>query len=81
MAHFALVEDAVVRDILVVSNDDITGSDGKESEEVGKRYIASLGLAGEWIQTSYSGSFRGKYAQQGDRYDATLDEFVAPVIE
>ena len=47
----------------------------------GQAFIASLGLAGEWKQTSYSGSFRGKYAGIGDRYDAELDEFVSPATE
>jgi hypothetical protein len=41
-------------------------------------YCNSIGLAGTWIDTSYVGARRGKYAGVGDRYDAELDEFVSP---
>jgi hypothetical protein len=34
---------------------------------------------GEWIETYYNGSQRGKYAGIGDIYDADLDEFTSPV--
>jgi hypothetical protein len=44
-------------------------------------YCNNNGLAGRWIDTSYNGSRRGKYAAIGDIYDAVNDVFVAPVIE
>jgi hypothetical protein len=81
MAHFAQVTNGIVQRVIVVSNDDCGGGDFPASEAVGQAFIASLGLAGEWKQTSYSGSFRSKYAGIGDRYDAELDAFVAPVTE
>jgi hypothetical protein len=81
MAHFAKVENGIVREVIVVSNDDCGGGDFPESEAVGQAFIASLGLAGEWKQTSYNANFRAKYAGIGDRYDAELDEFVTPVVD
>ena len=81
MAHFAKVDNGIVSQVIVVSNDDCGGGDFPTSEAAGQAFIASLGLAGEWKQTSYSGSFRSQYAGIGDRYDAELDEFVTPAVE
>jgi hypothetical protein len=81
MAHFAQVSNGVVQRVIVVSNDDCGGGDFPDSEAVGQAFIASLGLTGEWKQTSYSASFRSKYAGIGDIYDADLDEFVTPAVE
>ena len=78
MAHFAQVEDGIVRQVIVVGNDDCGGGEFPASEPVGQAFIASLGLTGEWRQTSYSGSFRGKYAGQGDTFDG--DEFLSPEL-
>ncbi len=80
MAHFAQVdENNVVRQVIVVANDDCGGGDFPESEPIGQAFIASLGLPGTWLQTSYHANFRGKYAGIQDTYDPELDEFVAPV--
>ena len=81
MAHFAKVENNVVVNRIVVSNDDCGGGNYPESEPVGQAFLASLGLDGEWRQTSYNANFRGKYAGIGDTYDAVNDVFVAPQIE
>jgi hypothetical protein len=81
VAHFAQVTNGIVQRVIVVSNDDCGGGDFPASEPVGQAFIASLGLAGEWKQTSYNGNFRSKYAGIGDRYDAELDEFVPPATE
>ena len=81
MAHFAKVENGIVREVIVVSNDDCAGGNFPDSEPIGQAFIASLGLTGEWKQTSYSASFRAKYAGIGDIYDAVNDEFVSPVTE
>jgi len=80
MAHFAKVENNIVREIIVIGNPDCGGGNFPESESVGQAFIASLGLEGEWLQTSYSGSFRGAYAGIGMIYDAELDEFITPAI-
>ena len=44
-------------------------------------YCNSIGLVGTWIDTSYLGARRGKYAGIGDIYDAVNDVFVAPTTE
>jgi len=81
MAHFAKIENGIVREVIVVGNGDCAGGDFPESEAAGQAFIASLGLAGEWRQTSYNANFRSRYAGIGDVYDAVNDVFVAPTIE
>jgi len=78
MAHFARIEQGIVREVIVIDNADCGGGDFPESEAVGQDFIASIGLAGEWRQTSYNGNFRSAYAGIGFTYDSDLDEFVAP---
>lgn len=70
MAHFAKIEDGIVTQVVVVDN---------EHEQDGEAYLNSLGLEGKWIQTSYNGNIRGKFAGIGDTYDAELDVFVSPI--
>jgi len=82
MAHFAQVIDNIVTDVIVVANADCNDLPFPESEPVGQAFIASLGIVGEWLQTSYSGSFRGAYAGINYMFDASLGEygeFVAPL--
>ena len=82
MAHFAEVDEyQIVRNVIVIDNSDCGGGDYPDSEATGLLFIHSLGLDGEWLQTSYNGNFRGQYAGQGMTYDPTLDEFVSPVVE
>jgi len=69
MAHFAKIENGIVTSVLVVDN---------EHEANGQEYLNGLGLEGTWVQTSYNGNMRGKYAGIGDTYDAELDVFVSP---
>ena len=78
MAHFAKVEHGIVQTVIVVSNDDCAGGDFPASEAAGQAFIASLGLAGEWRQTSYNNNFRGTYAGIGYTYDAVTDTFTPP---
>jgi hypothetical protein len=78
MAHFARVEDGIVREVIVIDNADCGGGDFPESERIGQTFIASIGLTGEWLQTSYNGNFRGIYAGIGYTYDPDLDVFIAP---
>lgn len=78
MARFAKIENGVVSQVIVVSNDDCGGGDFPASEPIGQAFIASLGLEGEWRQTSYSASFRSKYAGIGDIFTGT--EFVSPEV-
>jgi len=84
MANFALVDgDNLVRQVIGVSNADCGGGDFPASEPIGQAFIngphpSYLALAGVWLQTSYSGSFRGCYAGLGFTYDPMLDVFVPP---
>jgi hypothetical protein len=78
MAHFAKIQNSKVVEVIVVHNNECNGGDFPESESVGQAFIASCGIEGEWKQTSYSGSFRGRFAGINMIYDEDLDEFVAP---
>jgi hypothetical protein len=80
MAHFAQIIADKVTQVIVVSNDDCAGGTFPESEAVGQTFIASLGLGGEWKQTSYNANFRGVYAGIGYNFDRVNDVFVAPVV-
>lgn len=77
MAHFAKIEDSVVKQVIVVANSDCGGGEFPASEPVGQAFLASLGLVGEWKQTSYNGNFRANYAANCI-YDPVNDVFVAP---
>jgi hypothetical protein len=81
MAHFAKIENGMVSQVIVVSNADCGGGDFPASEPIGQAFIASLGIAGEWKQTSYNHNFRNSFAFVGFTYDADADVFVAPVSE
>ena len=80
MAHFALIKNGTVAEVIVISNDNCGGGNFPASESAGQTFLASIGLGDNWKQTSYNGNFRGLYAGIGYTYDAELDEFVAPVI-
>jgi hypothetical protein len=70
-AHAARVDDnSIVQEVIVIPYMD--DDDAKVTD-----YCNSIGLAGTWLDTSYIGARRGKYAGIGDRYDADLDEFVS----
>ena len=78
MARFAKIEDGTVTQVIVVSNDDAP------TEAAGQAFNASIGLDGEWVQTSYNNNpvgeppaSRGKYAGIGDTWTGT--EFVSPI--
>ena len=73
-AHAALIEDGIVRNVIVIPHMD--DDDAKVTA-----YCNSIGLAGTWVDTSYLGSRRGKYAGLGDRFDEELNEFVSPSSE
>jgi len=82
MAHFAKIDSNIVQEVIVIANSDCNDLPFPDSEPIGQAYIASLGLAGEWLQTSYSGSFRNIYAGPGVIFDPSLGEygeFVAPI--
>jgi hypothetical protein len=82
MAHFARVENNIVREVIVVNNEVLENKPFPESESIGIAFCKSLYEADtEWLQTSYNANFRGKYAGAGDKYDAQKDEFISQISE
>lgn len=75
MAHFAKVEDGIVRQVVVVNNEVIGNAEGTDGESIGAAFCADL-FGGQWVQCSYNASFRGKYPGAGDLWDGT--NFVSP---
>lgn len=70
MAHFAEIENGIVKRVLVVPD---------EQESRGQEYLSiDLSLGGTWIQTSYNGTIRKNFAGVGYKYDQDRDAFVAP---
>ena len=84
MAHFIkLDENNVVIDAIVVNNNDLLDSDGKESESIGQEMCRNLherggGSDARWIQTSYNATIRGSFAGVGFSYNEELDVFLPP---
>jgi len=78
MAHFAKVNSSgMVEQVVVVNNDVLHDENGIEQESIGVAFCQSLfGADTEWIQTSYNGNFRGRFAGVGMTYDPIKDEFV-----
>lgn len=69
MAHFAeLDSNNIVIRVLVTDNN--------ATNEGYDWLIENLG--GTWVQTSYNGNFRKRFAGQGFEYDPALDAFIAP---
>lgn len=79
MAHFAkLNSQNIVENVIVVHNNELL-ENGAESEEKGIAFCKSLfGSETTWVQTSYNGTFRKRYAAIGGTYDAELDAFIYP---
>ena len=70
MAHFAQLDgNNVVTQVIVVSNDDTSDSNGVEVESIGVAFCQKLlGAETNWKQTSYNGNMRGNYAGIGYTY-------------
>lgn len=78
MAHFAeLDENNVVKRVIVVENKDCCDANGVEKEHIGAAHCEWL-LGGRWVQTSYNGSMRKRYAGPGMTYNEELDAFISP---
>jgi len=71
-AHAAKIENGIVTQVIVIPFMD--DDDAKVTA-----YCNSIGLDGTWVDTSYTGSRRGKYAGIGDTWDG--ENFIAPVVE
>lgn len=70
-AHAAKIENGYVTDVIVIPRQE------DDRDDLITEYCNSLGLEGTWIDTSYLGSRRGKYASKGDKYDPELNEFIS----
>lgn len=71
-AHAAQIdENNIVRNVIVIPymNDN--------DEEI-TNYCNSIGLPGKWIDTSYTGARRSKFAGLNYLYDEDNDVFIAP---
>ena len=81
MGHFALVDDGIVRNVIVIANAAIDDLPFPESEPVGVAFIATLpDLAvqvGVWWECSYNNNFRGVYPGAGFTFDGV--DFIPPV--
>lgn len=78
MAHFAeLNQNNVVLRVIVVSTKDNSTADGVEKESIGQAFCERL-FGGRWVQTSYNGNIRKRYAGAGYTYDEALDAFITP---
>lgn len=78
MAHFAEIDSfGNVLQVVVVGNQDVLDHKGRESEQVGIKFLKDLyGKNTNWVQTSVNDTFRKNYAGIGHRYDARLDAFI-----
>jgi len=75
MAHFARIEDSIVREVIVVNNEEVP------DEATGVAFCKSLfGEDTEWVQTSYHNNFRGRFAGVGMIYDSVEDVFKSSAI-
>lgn len=75
MAHFAEIDEyGYVKRVIVVANEDTADESGNEDEAIGAAFCNNI-FGGRWVQTSYNGNFRGKYAGIGDFYDEQEDIF------
>jgi hypothetical protein len=81
MAHFAELDEAnTVLRVIVVNNSDCLNAEGQEDEAVGIAFCQNL-LGGNWVQTSYNGNIRARYAGIGYKFDRVLNEFIPPTAD
>ena len=89
MAHFAKIEDGIVRQVIVVNNEVLHDDKGVEQESIGVAFCQSLfGADTNWVQTSYNTQankhvlggtpIRGNYAGIGYIYNKDHDVFYPP---
>jgi hypothetical protein len=80
MAHYALVNEGVVTNVIAVANAAIDDLPFPESEPVGVAFIATLpdlaAQEGVWWECSYNNNFRGVYPGMGYTFDGT--DFIPP---
>jgi len=78
MAHFAeLDENNIVKQVIVVHNNELLDENGNESEAKGIAFCQSL-FGGNWVQTSYNKTIRKNYAGIDYLYDPIRNAFISP---
>jgi hypothetical protein len=77
MAHFAKVENGVVRQVIVINNEVLLDENGVEQESIGAQFCHDT-FGGEWVQTSYNQTMRGNFAGVGDIWDGI--NFTSPLL-
>lgn len=78
MAHFAEIGlNGIVKNIIAVNNSELLDDSGVEQEYLGRAFCYKL-LKGNWIQTSFNGTFRKNFAGIGYTYDKERDAFIPP---
>lgn len=76
MAHFAKVVNGIVETVIVIDNTVAPDPAPINSESLGQEFIANtLGLSGEWIQTSRNKNFRANFAGPGMIWDSENQVF------
>jgi len=75
MAHFAKIQNNTVTQVIVINNEVLLDANGVEQESIGAQFCTDT-FGGTWVQTSYNGKIRGKYAGTGDIWDGT--NFITP---
>lgn len=79
MAHFALIKNNIVEQVIVIDNASLINTEGNEQEALGVAFCHSLfGTDDTWMQTSYNGNLRKNFASIGYTYDLARDAFIAP---
>ena len=80
MGHFAKIdENNIVTEVIVVANENLLDENGDEQESIGQTFIAeTLKLEGNWQQTSYNHTIRGRFAGIGYSSDEENDHFISP---
>jgi hypothetical protein len=80
MAHYALVNNGIVENVITIANAAIDDLPYPESEPVGQAFIATLpdlaAQVGVWWECSYNANFRGCYPGIGYGFDGV--DFTAP---
>lgn len=74
-AHAAKIENGIVTQVIVIPRQE------DDRDDLITSYCNSIGLSGKWVDTSYLGSRRSKYAGVGDIFDEEANEFRSPTFD
>jgi len=78
MSHFAEIDESnTVLRVIVVADSNTADENGVEADSIGEAFCTDL-LGGTWKRTSYSGTYRTRFAGIGYTYDDARDAFIAP---